>query len=263
MTDNGRLMTAPEPPRRHALLRWLFAFFLVVAMIQGGVLFERLEPRLLPVRAIAIDGEVHRHSLVVLQATIADRLDGSGILTADLGAIKAAVEGLPWIAEASVQRVWPERLALRVTEHRPVARWGDDGLVTAAGEVFRPARHTIPVGLARLTGAERDSRILIARYLAWRERLALLGLEIIALDQDARGAWRMQLRNELELALGSQRVDDRLTRFIHAYPTLRLAGLPLAVDLRYENGLAVRWHIDGGAMRSARRTDRGFSTERG
>ena len=46
--------------------------------------------------------------------------------------------------------------ALKVTEYRPIARWGEDGLVTAEGEVFRPKGETFPTTLARLSGDDAE-----------------------------------------------------------------------------------------------------------
>ncbi len=231
-------------------LRWLFVLALIAVTWLGSALFQRLEPDVLPVRVIVIDGEVHRHSLAVLQGTINDHLDG-GIVTLDLRSIRDAVEALPWVGSVSVRRVWPERLQMYVIEHRPLARWREDGLVTAKGVVFRPDPDTISHELPRLTGDDREAPRVVARYLDWRERLAPLGLEIAALDLDARGAWRAVLGDGPVLALGTAQLEQRIARFVQAYPSLQLAGLPAVIDLRYANGLAVRWSEGGGPVRSA------------
>ncbi|MBK1701368.1 cell division protein FtsQ/DivIB [Thiococcus pfennigii] len=250
MTEEDDIAHDNRLGRRRAALRWLFVAGLIAVSVQGLALLRWAEPQVLPVRAVIIDGEVHRHSLSVLQETVAAQLTG-GIVLVDLAAIKEAVEALPWVAAVSLRRVWPERLELRVIEHRPMARWGADGLVTATGEVFRPDPDTIPDGLPLLVGDDREAGRVVARYFEWRERLAPLNLEIAALALDARGAWRMGLHNGMELALGSRAIDERVARFIQAYPSLRLAGLPVAVDLRYANGLAVRWVEGGARVRSA------------
>ncbi|AGA91791.1 cell division septal protein [Thioflavicoccus mobilis 8321] len=262
MANNGNGMTVEDRiGRRRAMLRWFFVAVLVGLSIQGLALLRWAEPRLLPVRAVIIDGEVHRHSLAVLQETVAAQLTG-GIVTMDLAAVKQALEALPWVAAVSLRRVWPERLQVRVIEHQPMARWGGDGLVTATGEVFRPDPNTIPGGLPQLIGDDREAERVVARYFEWRERLMPLNLEIATLACDARGAWRLALHNGIELALGTDSIDERLARFIQAYPTLRLAGLPVAVDLRYTNGLAVRWAEGGGAVRSAATAGEGLSRGR-
>ena len=39
------------------------------------------------------------------------------------GAVRAALEKLPWVRRVEVRRVWPSRLEVQVEEHRPAARW--------------------------------------------------------------------------------------------------------------------------------------------
>ena len=83
--------------------------------------------------------------------------------------------------------------------------------------------------------------MVAANYLKWRDRLAGLGLTLTALDRDARGAWTLHLGQGLDLELGATRVEERLERFMRTWPQLAAAGRPAVVDLRYANGLAVRW----------------------
>ena len=89
-----------------------------------------------------------------MRETLVERLHG-GFLTADLADLKQAAEDLPWVGGASIRRVWPDRLQVRVDGAQPVARWKGDGLVTAEGVVFRPSTGTIPAGLPLLEGDEQ------------------------------------------------------------------------------------------------------------
>lgn len=229
--------------RRRLLRAWLGSA-LLAAMVGGGWMLIRWEPVLLPVRLIAIEGELHHHSSRLLQQTLSERLNG-GILTADLLDLKAATEELAWVARASLRRVWPDRLVVEVEEHRPIARWNADGLVTAEGVVFRPRVGTIPAGLPRLMGEDARAPEAVERYLRWRDELMLAGHLIETLAVDARGDWRLRLIMGTELRLGTARVEERLARFIANAPQLEFAaGLPQVVDLRYSNGFAVQWSAD-------------------
>jgi len=127
-----------------------------------------------------------------------------------------------------------------VLEHRPVARWKGDGLVTAEGVVFRP-RGQVPAGLPLLEGDEARARELVERYLKWRDALMLAGQLIDTLSVDARGAWHLDLVSNTRLELGTNDIERRLTRFIAAVPQLEAAGRARVVDLRYSNGFAVKW----------------------
>ena len=234
---------APEPRAEPATgrlpLRTLTGFLLLGAMVGGIWAFGYWEPRLLPVRIIEVQGELHHHSSELLRETLVKRLQG-GFLTADLSDLKQAAEELAWVGGASIRRVWPDRLQVRVVEHRPVARWKGDGLVTAEGVVFRP-RGVMPAGLPMLEGDELRSRELVERYLKWRDSLMMAGQLIDSVSVDARGAWSLDLVSGTRLELGTDDIEQRLTRFIAAAPQLEAAGRARVVDLRYSNGFAVRW----------------------
>jgi cell division protein FtsQ len=151
------------------------------------------------------------------------------------------VDDLPWVRTATLYRVWPDRLVLKVEEYRPIARWGTDGLVTADGEVFRPKGETFPTTLPRLSADDAHASLVAANYQKWRDQFVKRGLELTALDLDARGAWTLRLGDGLELDLGATRLDERLDRFIRTWPQIAAAGRPSRIDLRYANGIAVRW----------------------
>lgn len=226
--------------RALALGRWLVALSLAVGAYAGGKLFLDLETEILPVRLVTVDGEVHRLSSQHLQRTVTEHLD-RGFLTQDLKRIQRAVDDLPWVRTATLHRVWPDRVALKVEEYRPIARWGSDGLVTADGEVFRPKGETFPTTLPRLSADDAHASLVAANYLKWSDQFGKRGLGLTALDLDARGAWTLHLADGLELDLGASHLEERLDRFMRTWPQIAAAGRPSRIDLRYANGLAVRW----------------------
>lgn len=221
-------------------LRALVGILAFAAMGSALWLLDRWEPRLLPVRVIEVEGELHHHSSQLLQETLSERLDG-GILTANLQELKEAAEELPWVGHASLRRVWPDTLKVRVEEHRPIARWNADGLVTAEGIVFRPSGGVMPAGLPLLEGDDRQAPEVVEHYLKWRDELMLVGHLIQTLSLDPRGDWRVGLVMGTELRLGTGPVETRLARFIASAPQLEAAGQLQVVDLRYANGFSVKW----------------------
>lgn len=252
----------PARPAHSARLRALSALALIGLMTSAGWSLVNWEPRLLPVRVIAVEGELHHHSSQLLQQTISERLRG-GILTADLHDLKAAAEDLAWVGRASVRRVWPDRLQVEIEEHRPVARWNRDGLVTAEGVIFRPGTGTVPAGLPLLEGDDQRAPEVVRRYQKWRDDLMLVGHLIQTLSVDPRGAWRVELVIGTELHLGTEAVEQRLARFIASAGQLEAAGRLLMVDLRYSNGFAVKWAPKADALVRANTDRSGRSGRRG
>lgn len=235
-------------------MRALLGLLLIGAMTSGAWAIAHWEPRWLPVRIIEVEGELHHHSSRLLQEAIGMHVRG-GILSTDLHEIQRAVEDLAWVRRASARRIWPDRLRVEVEEHRPIARWGRDGLVTADGIVFRPGDGMIPAGLPLLEGEDHRAPEVAKRYLQWRDQLMLVGHIIQALAVDPRGAWRLELVMGTEINLGTEAVDQRLARYIASAAQLEAAGQPLVVDLRYSNGFAVTWATNA-APRVRASTDR-------
>ncbi|QOC23200.1 cell division protein FtsQ/DivIB [Wenzhouxiangella sp. AB-CW3] len=188
-----------------------------------------------------VEGDLSRTSSDQVRAAVIGEA-GKGFFAADLQQVRAAVEALPWVAQAEVSRQWPDALSIRVVEHRPLARWNDSGLFSDRGEVFRVDGSDGMQGLARLHGPENRRREVLDTWLEMRRALADIGQDIERLAVDERGAWQAELGNGVTLVLGRESMHERLERYIGVHPALsgreRRARV---VDLRYTNGLAVRW----------------------
>lgn len=228
------------PTLGRRLLRWFSALLLLTLMASGGYALLLWEPEQLPVRVVTVDGDLRRLSPQRLQETVVDHIHG-GILTQDLAELKAAVEAMPWVRSASLRRHWPDRLELTVEERLAFARWGADGLVTVDGVVFRPEDGDFPGGLVLLSAMDEQAPDVVARFQEWGSKLGALDLGIEELSFDARGAWTLRCGAGFTLALGTTQVEERIARFIRAYRKLAAAGKPSLVDMRYSNGLAIRW----------------------
>ena len=183
---------------------------------------------------------------------VAERQVRGTFFTVDLEAVRESLEKLPWVREARVERRWPDTLVVSLTEHVPLARWNDDALVSAAGEVFVAADSA---KLPRLSGPEESSDEVIDAYRRHQAALQSTGMRISELRLSPRRAWRIRLDNGMQLALGREQTDARLARFVELYPRLfaappapasaqdgaaAVAVVPAAVDLRYPDGFAVR-----------------------
>jgi cell division protein FtsQ len=79
---------------------------------------------------------------------------GSGFFNTRVERIVAAVDALPWVAEADVRREWPHTLRVDIVEEVAVARWGSDGLMDAQGKVFVHAVDKAYASLPQLSGRD-------------------------------------------------------------------------------------------------------------
>jgi cell division protein FtsQ len=195
-----------------------------------------------PVRVISMDGSFQRVSPGQIEKAVAP-FSQAGFMSGDLDAIQRAVEALPWVEHARIQRHWPNGLHVTVIEQTAAARWGDSGLLNTRGELFvREATH-VPAELPRLSGPDGTESQVAQRYLALQGRMLEAGLRIAALRLDERGAWEMDLDSGVTVRLGRRDVDARIDRFIRTASQVishRLSEIAY-IDMRYSNGFAIGW----------------------
>jgi len=124
------------------------------------------------VAAIKVEGEVTRNSVSTIRANALPRLAGN-FFTLDLARSKQAFEAVPWVRAAVVRRIWPNRLAVQLEEHRPAALWrsGSDSdeatekLVNTHGEVFEANLGDVEDDeLPTLQGPEGSSAPMLAMW---------------------------------------------------------------------------------------------------
>ncbi|MDO8909678.1 MAG: cell division protein FtsQ/DivIB [Pseudohongiella sp.] len=169
------------------------------------------------------------------------RYTESGFLGVDVQDLRNELEQNPWVARATVRRVWPDALVIRIEEEQPVARWGDNELLNAEGVVFAPPMRGTEMHLPALRGPNGSETMLMARYQELSVLLSGIDMKLESLGVNARGSWTAGIEGGLELKIGRDDVDERLQRFVRLYRGGLSEKLAEAqtVDLRYSNGISV------------------------
>lgn len=195
-----------------------------------------------PIAAITIEGPFQRVTALQIEEAISADLE-AGFFSVDLEGVRSRITALPWIDRANVARRWPGRLDITVTEQVPAAVWGGTGLLNTRGELFVSNARHLPAELPRLQGPDGMSDEVAGRYLAMREQLISIGLDLREVTLDARGAWQLILTNGVNVRLGRRDVDDRAALFLDVAAGIvasREAEIDF-VDMRYSNGFTIGW----------------------
>ena len=228
----------------------------VFALAGAGVLAAGLgwlmRSPMFPIRSIQLDGDLVRNSVPTIRANAAPRLAGN-FFSVDLQAGREAFEAVPWVRRAVVRRVWPDRLAVRLEEHRAVALWegiaanpGGDRLVNGLGEVFEANVGDVEDDrLPSLAGPEGSAAAMLALYQRLQPAFARLDLQLERLQLSGRGSWRAELDSGAAVELGRGSEDElvaRCERFVRTLTqvTARWQAPLEYADLRHAEGYAVR-----------------------
>ena len=196
-----------------------------------------------PVQRVLLEGAFQRVSPPEIESAVAQVAQG-GLASIDLGRIRQRVEGIDWVDNAVVTRVWPDAIRVVVNEQVAAARWNDAGLLNARGELFLRNARYVPPELPLLEGPEGSETQVAQLYIDAQGRLLESGLRLTGVRLDDRGAWELELADGLQVRLGRQDVKERLERFIRlASPMVakRVAEIKY-VDMRYTNGFSVGWN---------------------
>lgn len=194
------------------------------------------------ISSIEISGPFQRVTALHIEDAISEEIE-AGFVGADIERIQERIIALPWIDQARVARRWPSRISITVTEQVPAAVWGDSGLLNTRGELFVSKLRHVPAELPRLSGPDASFAEVATRYLAVREQLIPLGLDVRRVHLDARGSWEMTLGNGIKVRLGRKAVADRTDLFLDVVADI-ITGRAMEieyVDMRYGNGFTIGW----------------------
>jgi cell division protein FtsQ len=200
-------------------------------------------------KRIEVRGDLQHVSAASIRAATAGRLKGN-YFTMRLDEARRLLETVPWVAQASVRRVWPNRLQITLREHRALGGWGNGRLLSDSGELFvaNVAEAEIFGPLPAFSGPEAEARTIAARYYEFVAAVAPLSLAIESIDVSDRRSWTLQASGQgiasTTLELGREdppgTLQRRLSDIVASYPMVaaRVGGPPARIDARYSNGIA-------------------------
>lgn len=222
-----------------------------LALLSAGLWWLAQRP-MFTLKTIRIDGgaeiQLRRVNALTVRSAALPRIRGN-FFTANLDAVRAAFESVPWVHKATVRREWPNTLLVTIEEHQPLGNWGEDGrLVSVKGDVFTANLDEAEEDgeLPEFAGPEGSAPEVVARYADFRKWFEPLGLAPEAVQLSDRYAWKLRLDNGVTVELGREQdpatLRERVSRLVSVYPQLvaRLQDRIESVDMRYPNGLALK-----------------------
>ena len=233
--------TSPKPPVRRGSFSLASVKILVMAGLLAASLYGFLQLKDLPITGVSIEGGTRASQAMRVEDAIYPEIS-QGFFTINITALQQRIQSLPWVAHATVRRIWPSQLVIQITEYVPLAEWESGGVVTEEGQWIDVT--ALPGdNLIRFAGPAEQAHRVWEQYQFFQTHLLPLSLRIVRLELAERGAWSMTLDNGFSIALGRQDIEKRFERFIEAYPCKlnSLSSNIRSVDLRYTQGMAVGW----------------------
>ena len=192
------------------------------------------------IAAISLTGpkEVSREEIL----TTAGVTGRASLLFLDAAAARTRLLANPWIADAAVLKLYPDRLQITITERQAFALWQKDGrvsVIAADGTVLEPFVENRYLGLPLVVGrgAQRQAK----DFLAIVDRYPDIRSAVRASVLVAERRWNLRLNNGIDVRLPEANVEQALDRLVALDRDKKLLSRDIvAVDLRLPDRVTVR-----------------------
>lgn len=192
------------------------------------------------ITSLAISGNVHVSREEVL--AIAGVTGARSLLFLDVEAVRERLRTNPWIADATVLKLYPGELQVHIAEREAFALWQKDGRVSVIADDGTVLDPYITPGFVRLPlvvgrGAETRAKA----FLALLDRHPELRDQVRASILVGERRWNLRLRNGLDVRLPEADAASALERLVALDRETRLMTRDItAIDLRLPDRVTVR-----------------------
>jgi cell division protein FtsQ len=192
------------------------------------------------IAAISLTGskEVSREEIL----TTAGVTGHASLLFLDAEAARTRLMANPWIADAAVLKLYPDRLQITITERQAYALWQKDGIVSviaADGTVLEPFVEARYVSLPLVVGqgAQRQAK----DFLSVIDRYPDIRTQVRAAILVAERRWNLRLLNGIDIRLPETDVAAAFDRLVALDRDKKLLTRDITVvDLRLPDRVTVR-----------------------
>jgi cell division protein FtsQ len=192
------------------------------------------------VTSVALSGNVHVSREEVL--AIACVTGTTSLLFLDVAAVRERLRTNPWIADATVLKLYPGELQVSLSERQAFALWQKDRRLSVIAEDGTVLEPYITPGLLRLPlvvgqGAETRAKT----FLALLERYPDIRDQVRASILVGERRWNLRLRNGLDIRLPESDAAAALDRLVALERDSKLTTRDItAIDLRLPDRVTVR-----------------------
>jgi cell division protein FtsQ len=192
------------------------------------------------ITSVALSGNVRVSREEVL--AIAGVTGTTSLLFLDVATVRERLRTNPWIADATVLKLYPGELQVGISERQAFALWQKDRLVSVIAEDGTVLEPYVAPGLVRLplvVGQGAESRA--KAFLALLERYPEIRDQVRASILVGERRWNLRLRNGLDIRLPEADAARALDRLVALERDSKLFTRDIAaIDLRLPDRVTVR-----------------------
>jgi cell division protein FtsQ len=215
----------------------------VVALLTVLVaLLFHIRSKNFPIRLVKIFATYEHVERPQLQKIISPYLN-KDFFHLNVFSIKHNLLEIPWIYDVSIKKRWPDTIVIHIVEQTAAMQWGENSLINSYGKIFTPPRRSFPSKLPHLMGPEYRALEIFRTCQQIIALLDPLDLAVEKLILTPHHHWELLLSSDTIIYLKEQQPIKQIELLTSLYRriTANHENPPKIIDLRYSNGLAVKW----------------------
>lgn len=253
-------------PAAHPALAWVLSFAVLgsagaLGVVRGGQYDEFVAQNGAPLDMVArkLGFDIETVTIAgIRELTQAQVLDLAGITPRkslallDARAIRERLLRSPFVQDATVRKLFPDKLELTLTEREPFALWQKDGVLTVIardGTVLDPADPAHFPNLPLVVG--EAANIHVESFAAMLESLGDLRAKVQAGVFVAGRRWNIHLASGLDIKMPEDEPLKAVLKLVQMQQTSRILDKDIvAVDLRQGGRVVIRLTADAADARA-------------
>jgi len=163
----------------------------------------------------------------------------------DFSSVSKDLYKTTWVYAFQAKRKWPNRYNIRVKEHQPLAKWGDNKFLTHSGILIKPSIDDSNIHLVLLRGRESDKFILLDISRQIQNQLNRYNEKVEEVNLSSGGYLKVTTEKGTELTFTTKNFREQLERLEDFISFELFSGKLNSIrnmDFRYNNGVSILFY---------------------
>ncbi len=235
----------------------LMSLFVVIIVVINEKLSDQI---MFPITAVEVRGQLNNITKHELEQIVLNDLK-KGFFDINLNNIANEIESKNWVAQATLRRVWPNKVEVLIREHQAYAVWDDKTLLSSNGILFSVSNSADFKHLALINGQHQHAKKLLLAYSQLEQLLRQKKLTLISLTAVKSDEMIIQFNTDLTAVFSLTEKDKQFSRFValldNQFIQYRKQHNTITdkaverIDMRYSNGFSVVWKEPSSRVNSA------------
>ncbi len=218
---------------------------LIVGIVYTGFFVYFASTNAFPIKNVKVMGTYAYVKPSDIQTALTPFLQDKGIAAFSEWKAEKALEAMPGVADASIWRIYPDKIRVVLREKSAIARLSNGQLLAEDGTFFDVTNPAGAANLPILKGETQYIKPMLAMLESLMPVFAYDSLKVTGLGLAENGDWSVQLNDQTWVMMGKEDLENRAIDFLTIYPllikTVPANQIPAYIDLRYVHGLTVSW----------------------